>query len=341
MTSKRNHNADEDARSHPPLPDIDLQKRLAFLELTAADAERLRECLSAFRDCAGEFVENFYRHLFTFDETSQFLQNSELVERLKLSQQEHFSSMLAAVWDDDYVERRRLIGRAHAERGIEPQFFLGSYNQFIQQCLRHFQSGTDDESPDLNRLASLLKAIFLDVGLTLDEYFAQSTKDLRQALDMYWSTNNELRQFAHFTSHDLKTPLGTVANLCEEVLDEFGDDIPADAREMIEAARRTTFRMSSTIDELLSTTIETDMSDTVGEISSGDAYREAIDRMHPVLERKRIELIAADEFPTVLGNKVQLREVFYNLISNAAKYIDKQPGRIQVGVQTTADSTLR
>jgi light-regulated signal transduction histidine kinase (bacteriophytochrome) len=63
--------------------------------------------------------------------------------------------------------------------------------------------------------------------------------------------NQELKQFAQFASHDLKTPLATVANLCEEVLDEFGGEVPAEARQMIEAAHQAVFRMSATIDELL------------------------------------------------------------------------------------------
>lgn len=72
----------------------------------------------------------------------------------------------------------------------------------------------------------MLKAIFLDVGLSLDAYFHRLTEDLQRALGMLWEANKKLKQFAHFTSHDLKTPLGTVANLCDEVIDEFGSQIP-------------------------------------------------------------------------------------------------------------------
>nr|NIL96260.1 hypothetical protein [Planctomycetales bacterium]NIN07589.1 hypothetical protein [Planctomycetales bacterium]NIN76711.1 hypothetical protein [Planctomycetales bacterium]NIO33900.1 hypothetical protein [Planctomycetales bacterium]NIO45708.1 hypothetical protein [Planctomycetales bacterium] len=37
--------------------------------------------------------------------------------------------------------------------------------------------------------------------------------------------------------------------------------------------------------------------------------------------------------PTVWANKARLREAFYNLLSNAAKFIDKKPGRIEISVK--------
>lgn len=315
--------------SQPPLV-----KRLEFLRLGDADTARLRECVSAFEDCADVFVQKFYAHLETFEETSQFLKDPELVANLKKSQREHFASMLEAEWNDEYEERRRRVGRAHAERGLEPTWFLGSYNLFVQQCIDHFATiSPAGDVKQFDHLRSLLKAIFLDVGLTLDEYFAASTKDLRRALDMYFEANTELKQFAHFTSHDLKTPLGTVANLCEEVLDEFGDQIPDEARQLIQSAQDTTYRMSSTIDELLATTIDRESGSRLGTISLSNPIQDAAKRVDHDARAKSIELRLPDDYPDVLGNRVQLREVFYNLFSNAVKYIDKNPGQIDVSVQ--------
>ena len=333
-------NIDEEHASNDQAPEArlskdDLIKRLAFLDMTEADAQRLRAWSPALAETAADFVETFYRHLLSFDETARFFQDASMVERLKRAQQEHLQSMLDAKWDDEYVERRRQVGRVHADRGVEPQYFLGAYNQYIQHCLSHLASdNATDPSGIAPRLASLIKAIFLDIGLTLDAYFVQSTSDLRHALDMYWAANNELKQFAHFTSHDLKTPLGTVANLCEEVLDEFGDEIPAEARQLIEQAQTTTYRMSSTIDELLSTSIVAEPVDLDDEVSSEEPIREATDRVRPLLEERGIELILPETYPHVLGNRVELREVFYNLLSNAVKYMDKDQGRLELRIVT-------
>ena len=160
--------------------------------------------------------------------------------------------MLEAPWDEEYVQGRNRVGDTHADVGIEPNVFLGAYNLYAQYCFRHLMTGLGHrEQADLDRLLSVLKVIFLDIGLTLDADFARLIESQRQALDMLWKANVELKQFAQLASHDLKTPLATVANLCDEALDEFGTQIPEGARDLVEAARQRTFRMSRMIDELL------------------------------------------------------------------------------------------
>ena len=233
-----------------------LPQRLAFLSIGPADQERLRALAPELKQQATAFVETFYRHLSAFEETARFLHDPALVARLKELQQGHLESMLAAVWDEEYVQRRFRVGDVHAQVGINPEIFLGAYNQYLQFCVRHLADQFDEEARECaEQVLSLQKAVFLDIGLTLEAYFAQSTQSLRQALDLLYRANSDLRQFAHLTSHDLKTPLATMANLCDEALDEFRDQMPAEAVRLIEAARNRSFSMSQTIDELLSSTM--------------------------------------------------------------------------------------
>src|SRR4029078_1953255 len=155
-----------------------------------------------------------------------------------MAQQAHLKSMLEAEWNDDYVACRRRVVDVHAVVGISPEIFLGAYMQYLKYSFPLIASqDSPNAEPILEQLLSLLKAVFLDVGLTLDAYFEQALGSLRQAMELVVKANSELRQFAHLTSHDLKTPLGTVANLCDETLDEFGTQIPEEAANLIRAAR--------------------------------------------------------------------------------------------------------
>lgn len=320
-------------RSYPPpdVLDIDLSSRLDFLALTEADANRLRSLRATFSAYAEEFVESFYHHLFAFDETARFLRDPSVVGRLKQLQRRHFASMLEAAWDDKYVADRRKVGQTHADIGIEPAMFLGAYNQYVQLCFRRFAPTADThQREELDRLLSALKAIFLDVGLTLEAYFLQSTRALRQALDMYWQANAELKQFAQLASHDLKTPLATVANLCDEALDEFGSEMPDGARKLVEAARQRTFRMSTMIDELLASAAPSDGIDMHEEVSAAAVLAEVVAGLRQDLDKKGITLVVDTPLPTVWSDKVRLREAFYNLLSNAVKFMDKPQGKITV-----------
>ncbi len=189
-------------------------------------------------------------------------------------------------------------------------------------------------------MLSLQKAVFLDIGLTLEAYFGQATQSLRKALDLVYQANSELRQFAQLTSHDLKTPLATMANLCDEALDEFREEMPEQAAKLIDAARQRAFRMSETIDELLSSTISLHSEAPQDVVDANELMADVVDHVRLLLKQKNIELTVAPRMPRILGDRVRIREIFYNLLSNAVKFSDKRHGRIEIGCQTRDDECI-
>ncbi len=330
MESKHPSENTSNAAPHPS-EITSLPRRLAFLEIDESDQQRLRQVKRLLSASAQSFVETFYRHLFSFEETARFLKDPALVERLKQSQQLHLESMLDADWNEQYVDKRYRVGDAHAQVGISPQIFLGAYNQYMQFCLRELSANLPGGSELPEQLLSLQKAVFLDISLTLEAYFTHATQNLRKALDLVHRANTELQQFAQLTSHDLKTPLATMANLCDEVIDEFGGEIPGEAVKLIELARDRAFRMSKTIDELLASTISLHTEVVHDSVSSEEILAEAIDQVRALLDQKSIRLTMAKELPSIVGDRARLREVFYNLLSNAAKFSDKSKGQITIG----------
>jgi len=315
-------------------PEIDLAGRLAFLGLKPEDARTLHELAPIFQDFADRFVAAFYEHLFSFEPTAQFLQDPERLARLKQMQRQYFESLLQAGWNKNYVEHRNRIGQTHRDVGLAPEWFLGAYSFYLQHCFRGFAAQHSDEAREfVEKLLPLVKVILLDIGLTLDAYFAQATQKLRQALNLYWRANDDLRRFAQLTSHDLKTPLATVANLCDEALDEFGSQMPPEARELIRAARDRTFQNSRMIDELLSSTLSMHAPDAQASVSMDDVLHDVRDRVAAAATAKGVTLELPSHPPAVWGNKVRLREAFYNLVSNAIKFLDKPQGKIGIHVE--------
>jgi len=309
---------------------VDLDRRLAYLSLTEKDAERLRSMLPQFAASGDEFVDSFYDHLFSFEETKRFLTDPVIVARLRELQRRHFESLLEANWSDDYVEERIRIGRAHAHVGLGPQWFLGAHSLYVQHCLQQFAAAKSDDGEMGELFLALVKVIFLDIGLTLDAYFEQSTEELRRALDLYWKANDELRRFAQLASHDLKTPIATVANLCDETLDEFGDQMPEGARELIRLARDRVFKTSTMMDELLESTLRAHEDESLGLVDLKEIFTDAFDRLQDKLDEKQVKVTMSSRFPEIRGDKARLREAFYNLLANAVKFIDKDPGLIEI-----------
>jgi signal transduction histidine kinase len=318
-----------------------LARRRAFLNILEEDCERVRALAPAFGAFADEFVERFYAHLFSFPATAAFLRDPELVKRLKGTQKQYFASLLEAKLGPDYVEGRRRIGQMHADVGLEPQWFLGAFNQYIQHCFSYFaELPQQDFKLYVASTLSLTKFILLDIGLALDAYFARSTEQLRKALELYEQSNTELHEFAHLVSHDLKTPLATVAGLCEEFLDEFGQQVPDEARRLVEAARGRTMKMKGMIDELLA------MSETAAQpaqrarVSTRSLLDEVLDRVRLEIGERPIRIDVPDQMPEIDAHPTRFCEVLYQLVSNAVKFMDKQPGEIRVTVEEVGDEHI-
>ncbi|HTN77069.1 MAG TPA: HAMP domain-containing sensor histidine kinase, partial [Pirellulaceae bacterium] len=227
------------------------------------------------------------------------------------------------------------------EHGIEPEFFLGSYQLYLSFYLQRLEEQTStNRHMFTQQVQSLVKAVMLDIGLTLDAYFSRLTDDLRQALDMYWRANAELRQFAQLASHDLKTPLATVANLCEEVLDEFRQEMPKEACDLIERAKQRSYKMSHMIDDLLAATLTQPGTDRLSAVPLDEVLADVIDRLQSTIAEKEVTLTLPEQLPSVLGNRPRLCEALYNLISNAVKFVNVQAATVTIGIAESAHETV-
>ena len=206
-----------------------LAQRRAFLEISDADTERVRGLAGLFDSFLDGYVEQFFAHVAAHPVTASFLTDPTRVPCLKQAQKQYFESLLRAQLDADYVVNRQRIGQAHADVGLKPSWFLGAYNQYLQYAFRQFAAHCGgDLGCYVEGTLALLKLLLLDMGLALDPYVARSTEQLQSALRLLAQSNVELKEFAHLASHDLKTPLATVTSLCEEFLDEFGPQVPAE-----------------------------------------------------------------------------------------------------------------
>ena len=315
-------------------PNDELDRRRDYLDLTPDDQDRIRRMAAAFDSYLPEFIELFYSHLLSHPETAGFFTDSKLVERLKQTQTRYFKSLFEAHLDPAYADDRRRIGRAHADAGIDPQWFLGAYGFYIQHCVRRYADASHVESNEfVEGTLSLLKLILLDMGLALDAYFTRSTQRLTTALGLLERSNAELREFARLASHDLRTPLATVAGYCDEFLDEYGDSVPPRARDLIESARHRTMQLGTTLGKLLSLSEASARPALRSRVATRRVLDEVIERLRPELDARGIVLDLPNSLPDVISHPARLHEVFFALMSNAIKYMDKPAGHIGLGVE--------
>lgn len=318
------------------------RQRQAFLGLTGADAENVRVLRAVFAEHARGFAERFYQHLLAHPHTAGFLRDPQQLEQLKTMQAGYFAQLLEGVFDEEYFASRLRVGHTHQRVGVEPTWYLGAYNQYIQLTFPLFARAFGDNLEKvLPLLLSLVKVIFLDIGLALDTYFREATDQLRrrndelqQALGLYWQTQRREEQLRRLGNHEIRGGLAAVITSLEDLLDTTRPGLDAEAAGQLEGITKRCWSLSNLLREMLAATAE---GGGPSWVDTAAIFEHLVTRFGLYAGGRAIHLHLPEQAPRVWADPLQLREVFANLVSNAVRYLDKEPGRVEIDCRPDGD----
>jgi light-regulated signal transduction histidine kinase (bacteriophytochrome) len=143
-------------------------------------------------------------------------------------------------------------------------------------------------------------------------------------------SNEDLDAFAYVASHDLKEPLRGIHKYAHQLLDDAAL-VNEEQRRKLEGLMRLTLRMDSLLDSLLhfARVGRADLERAAEDV--GAVLEEAAEMVEARRAERRTSLVVPRPLPLARCNRVQLREVLVNLLSNAMKYNESPQRRIEVG----------
>ncbi len=140
-------------------------------------------------------------------------------------------------------------------------------------------------------------------------------------------SNQELQEYAHIVSHDLKSPLRSINALVNWIKEDNADAFDEASLQNFDLIDTTLEKMEQLISDIL----------LFSSIDSGATERTQVDLNSLVGDLKKIlyvpehvEIVVHNFLPMVYGDKVKLQQLFQNLISNAVKFIDKEKGMVEI-----------
>jgi signal transduction histidine kinase len=155
------------------------------------------------------------------------------------------------------------------------------------------------------------------------------------------SKNAELERFTYTVSHDLRSPLVTIKGF----VGMLNTDIQANRRDRIQHDLQRIAAATDKMDSLLSELLELSRIGRVvnapEEIDTAQLIHDALDSLEAELRSKNVTVHVAPALPNLYGDRIRLREVFENLIGNAAKYMGDQPNPvIEIGIREGKDEQV-
>jgi PAS domain S-box-containing protein len=157
----------------------------------------------------------------------------------------------------------------------------------------------------------------------------KAEEQLDQKIQELNRSNAELDKFASVASHDLQEPLRMVASYTQLLARRYKGRLDADADEFIAYAVDGANRMQQLIQDMLAYSRTGTPGTKLRPVSAEAALAHALLSLRGAVEQSGA-IVTHDKLPVVLGDQVQITQLFQNLLSNAIKYQHGTIPRIEV-----------
>lgn len=173
------------------------------------------------------------------------------------------------------------------------------------------------------------------IGIHLDITGIKSLEVQKESLlKRLEKSNDELQEYAHIVSHDLKSPLRSIDALVQWVKEDNKDKLDEASLKNINHIETTLEKMEQLISDVLEYSSVGSENSKNEDINTNDLVKDLIKILYIP---DHIEVKVHDKLPVIYGDKTKLQQLFQNLISNAVKFIDKPKGKINVKCEEVSD----
>jgi uncharacterized membrane protein (DUF373 family) len=167
---------------------LTMQEIRGHYSFSAEEADTLRSMLPIAESNRDLMIEEFYDYLLGIPETATFLQDPQVLKRLKKSHGEWFISLFRGAYDNHYLHELQRIGQMHVKIGLNAH-----YVNAAMQVVRRFTVGMVRENfPEREDRRRNTEAIEKIIDINLDIITASYIEEELKKVFISYSLESKL-----------------------------------------------------------------------------------------------------------------------------------------------------
>lgn len=166
----------------------------------------------------------------------------------------------------------------------------------------------------------------------IEEQIRQLNEDLEKRASQLEAANRELEAFSYSVSHDLRAPLRTIDGFSLALVEDFGEQLPAEAQSYLTRIRVAAQRMAQLIDDLLNLSRLTRAPLNPEPTNLSKIAQQVILELQRATPGRIVDVSIGSNISAECDPRL-IKVVLENLLSNAWKFTSKQdPALIEFGM---------
>ena len=148
-------------------------------------------------------------------------------------------------------------------------------------------------------------------------------RELKLRLDELMQQSKDMESLSYSMAHDLNTPLRAIDGFIRILLEEYGDQLDAEANRYLSVVRSSVARMERLLDSLLDYISLSRLPMRMEPVDMSALAREVFEDLRTAEPERNIQLVLG-EAPVAHCDRTLIRRVLANLIGNAVKFTKSQ-----------------